>query len=74
MLSYASGRFTGVVLDSGDGVTHIVPMVEGYSIKQGANRIDLGGRDVTEHLQLLLRKSGYGFHTSVIHEDDRFSL
>ena len=27
-------------------------------------RIDIAGRDVTEHMQLLLRKSGYVFHTS----------
>ena len=27
-------------------------------------RIDVAGRDVTEYLQTLLRKSGYVFHTS----------
>jgi len=61
---YASGRTTGVVLDSGDGVTSAVPVYQGFAIDHAINRIDVGGRDVTEYLQLLLRKSGHIFHTS----------
>ena len=61
---YASGRTTGVVLDSGDGVSHAVPVYEGFSIPSSIKRIDVAGRDVTEHLQNLLRRSGYIFHTS----------
>jgi centractin len=65
---YASGRITGVVLDSGDGVTHAVPIYEGFSITPGIRRVDIGGRDVTQYLQLLLRKVGYRFNTSSEHE------
>jgi actin-related protein len=61
---YASGRTTGIVLDSGDGVSHAVPVYEGFAIPNSIRRIDVAGRDVTEHLQTLLRKSGYIFHTS----------
>jgi centractin len=61
---YASGRTTGVVLDSGDGVTCSVPVYEGFTIPHAIQRIDVAGRDVTEHLQLLLRKAGHNFHTS----------
>jgi len=61
---YAHGETTGVVLDSGDGVTHCVPIFEGFSIQHAATRIDLGGRDITENLALLLRKTGHNFHTS----------
>ncbi len=61
---YASGRTTGVVLDAGDGVSHAVPVYEGFSISNSIRRIDVAGRDVTEYMQLLLRKSGYVFHTS----------
>ncbi|KAK3640334.1 Centractin [Elasticomyces elasticus] len=61
---YASGRTTGVVLDSGDGVSHAVPVYEGFAITNSIRRIDVAGRDVTEHLQTLLRKGGNVFHTS----------
>ncbi|KAG9931422.1 actin-like protein, partial [Aureobasidium melanogenum] len=61
---YASGRTTGIVLDSGDGVSHAVPVYEGFAINNSIRRIDVAGRDVTEHMQTLLRKSGYIFHTS----------
>ncbi|KAI9716484.1 MAG: Actin-like protein [Chrysothrix sp. TS-e1954] len=61
---YASGRTTGTVLDSGDGVSHAVPVYEGFAIPSAIRRIDVAGRDVTEQLQTLLRKSGYVLHTS----------
>ncbi|KAL2204222.1 actin-related protein, ARP1 class [Sarocladium strictum] len=65
MLSlYASGRTTGIVLDSGDGVSHAVPVYEGFVMPNSIQRIDVAGRDVTEYLQQLLRKSGHVFHTS----------
>lgn len=61
---YASGRTTGIVLDSGDGVSHAVPVYEGFAMPSSIRRIDVAGRDVTEYLQMLLRKSGFVFHTS----------
>lgn len=65
MLSlYASGRTTGLVLDSGEGVTHAVPIYRGFVVPHAIKRTDIAGRTVTNHLATLLRKSGYRFHTS----------
>ncbi|XP_074641037.1 alpha-centractin [Tubulanus polymorphus] len=61
---YATGRTTGVVLDSGDGVTHAVPIYEGFALPHSIMRVDIAGRDVTRYLQLLLRKEGHNFNTS----------
>jgi centractin len=66
---YASGRTTGVVLDSGDGVTSCVPVYEGFTLPNSITRIDVGGRDVTDYLQLLLRKNnGVNLYTSAERE------
>merc|ERR1719373_299073 len=61
---YASGRDTGLVVDSGHGVTHCVPVVEGFALKHAITRMDVAGADVTEYLNILLKKDGINFHTS----------
>lgn len=56
---YASGRTTGVVLDVGEGVTHAVPVYEGFALQHSVTRSDIAGRHVTKQLQLLLRRNTY---------------
>lgn len=52
------------MFDSGDGVSHVIPVVDGYIITHAIRRLNLAGRDVTKYLVRLLMQSGYAFNSS----------
>eukprot|EP01130_Rhizamoeba_saxonica_P001232 TRINITY_DN11119_c0_g1_i1.p1 TRINITY_DN11119_c0_g1~~TRINITY_DN11119_c0_g1_i1.p1 ORF type:complete len:404 (-),score=120.64 TRINITY_DN11119_c0_g1_i1:41-1252(-) len=67
---YAQGLLTGVVVDSGDGVTHVVPVFEGVGLPS-TKRVDVAGRDVTRYLIKLLLLRGYAFNRTADFETIR---
>jgi len=68
---YAQGLLTGVVIDSGDGVTHICPVYEGFALPHLTRRLDIAGRDITKYLIKLLLLRGYAFNASADFETVR---
>lgn len=68
---YAQGLSSGVVVDSGDGVTHIIPVYESVVLNHLTRRLDVAGRDVTRHLIDLLSRRGYAFNRSADFETVR---
>jgi actin-related protein 3 len=49
---------TGTVIDSGAGVTHVIPVAEGYVIGSSIKSVPIAGRDITQFVQSLLRERG----------------
>lgn len=71
LVLYAQGLLTGVVVDSGDGVTHIVPVWEGVCPPMLIKRLNIAGRHITRYLIKLLQLRGYAFNRSADFETVR---
>ncbi|KAJ1141856.1 hypothetical protein NDU88_008184 [Pleurodeles waltl] len=61
---YASAKTTGLVVDSGYGVTETVPIYDGYYLPHAVCKLDIAGNDITECLAKLLVDSGHAFAAS----------
>jgi actin beta/gamma 1 len=61
---FATGRTTGVAFDSGDGVSHSVPIFDGYAVPSVTQYLNVAGRDLTDYLRKMLSERGYSFATT----------
>ncbi|KAM1009176.1 hypothetical protein ACFX13_045479 [Malus domestica] len=68
---YAQGLLTGLVIDCGDGVTHVVPVVDGYSFPHLTKRMNVAGRHITSYLVDLLSRRGYSMNRTADFETVR---
>lgn len=65
---YAAGKTNGLTLDVGDGVAYCVPVYKGFALSNAIMRSNIGGSDVTDFLQLLLRKISVNLMTTAERE------
>jgi actin-related protein len=67
---YTSGRMTGVVLDSGNGVSHTPPIYEGFALEvpHAIGGLDLASRDITEFRIKHLMEGGHALTTTAVRE------
>jgi len=65
---HSTTRTTGVVVSCGDGVSHVVPVIQGKVQNNAVYRMDCAGRDLTDYLMKVLTESGYSFTTTAERE------
>lgn len=64
MSLFATGRTTGIVIESGLNETSVVPIYEGYALPQATLKLPIGGEEITNFLIVNLKKSGLDLPSS----------
>ena len=66
---------SGVIVETGDGVSQTCSVIDGYSIPSSFIRSDFGGEDVSDYFRKLLRMKGFDLITEteklLLHEIKR---
>ncbi|XP_069497132.1 actin-like protein 9 [Ambystoma mexicanum] len=65
--TYSYGKISGLVVESGYGVTHTVPVLQGYNLPHATERMDLAGTDLTDSLMKMFLEFGHNFSDSMMH-------
>lgn len=65
---FASGRTRGIVAECGHGITHAVPVFEGYALPHAILRLDIAGSDITQCLERKIAKQYQDLATSSIEQ------
>lgn len=58
---FASGKTTGVVLDSGYSLTSTVPIYEGFALSHAIQKMNLAGKHLTDYLMELMKEENTTF-------------
>ena len=69
--TFSEGKQTSCVLESGEGVSYVIPIKDGYIIRNLIRRINIAGGAITEYLTKLLFLSGYAFNSTADYETVR---
>ncbi|XP_054440909.1 actin-like protein 7B [Pteronotus mesoamericanus] len=64
---YSYGKTTGLVVESGHGVSHMVPISEGNVLPGLTGRAGYAGSDLTNYLLQLLNEAGHKFTDDHLH-------
>lgn len=68
---YASGKSTGLVLDSGEDITSIVPVVDGCALAHCHILQNIGGRDISTYLYRMLNNGSVDEETARLIKEKR---
>ena len=59
-----TGSITGMVVDSGDSLSQVIPIEDGYLINFCLKHTPIAGRAITSYLYRLSNEAGYSFEKS----------
>jgi len=72
---FCSGRVNGISVDVGGGVSHVVPIFEGFALPHATVRMECAGQDITQNLKHILASRGLPISSDTARDlKEKFSL